>query len=46
MSEPTLLDLRFKANALETPAAAELDLLSSILPELILLMQQYDEEQD
>lgn len=46
MSEQTLIDVRFKAQALEVPQTDELELLSSVLPELVLLMQQYDEAED
>ena len=46
MSDDNLIEVRFKANAHETPTADELDLLSSVLPELVLLMQQHDEAED
>jgi hypothetical protein len=35
-----------KPDALEIPASAELELLASVLPELILLMQQQNEAED
>jgi hypothetical protein len=46
VSELNLIDVRVKADALGTPSVAELDLLTSVLPELILLMQQQDEAED
>ena len=44
MSEQCLIEVRVygKPDALETPSPAEFDLLASVLPELILLMQQMD----
>jgi len=48
VSEPCLIEVRVyvKPDALETPSPAELELLASVLPELVLLMQQYDEADD
>lgn len=46
MSETILLEVRLKADFLDTPSAAEIDLLVSILPELLVLMQQYDGDED
>lgn len=46
MSEPCLIDLRAKPNAFDLPTNAELELLASVLPELLLLMQQQDEAED
>ncbi|MBK7415772.1 MAG: hypothetical protein IPJ38_12285 [Dechloromonas sp.] len=44
MSEQCLIEVRVygKPDALETPSPAEFDLLASVLPELILLMQQME----
>ena len=48
MSEQCLIEVRVvvKPDALELPSSAELELLASILPELIVLMQQQDEAED
>ena len=46
MSETILLEVRCKPGALETPQAAEIELLASILPELLVLMQQQNEAED
>ena len=48
MSEQCLIEVRVyvKPDALELPSPAELELLASVLPELILLMQQQDEVED
>lgn len=48
MSEQCLIEVRVyvKPDALELPSSAELELLASVLPELILLMQQHDEAED
>lgn len=48
MSEQCLIEVRVvvKPDALETPLPAELELLASVLPELILLMQQQEEIED
>lgn len=46
MSEQHLIEVRVyaKPDALELPSAAEFELLASILPELVLLMQQTEVE--
>lgn len=46
MSEHCLIEVRLKVDSLEKPTDTELDLLASVLPELILLMQQHDEVED
>ena len=48
MSEQCLIEVRVvvKPDVLETPSPAELELLASVLPELILLMQQTDEAEE
>jgi len=48
VSEQCLIEVRvyIKPDALEIPSSAELELLASVLPELILLMQQQDEAED
>jgi len=48
VSEQCLIEVRVvvKPDALETPSTAELELLASVLPELILLMQRYNEAED
>jgi len=48
LSEPRLIEVSVyvKTDALETPSSAELELLASVLPELVLLMQQYDDAED
>lgn len=48
MSEQCLIEVRVyaKPDAFETPSPAELELLASVLPELVLLMQQQDEAED
>jgi hypothetical protein len=48
VSEQCLIEVRVyaKPDALEKPLAAEPELLASVLPELILLMQQQDEPED
>jgi len=46
VDELNLIEVRYTANALETPLPDELELLSTVLPELVLLMQQHDEAED
>lgn len=46
MSETILLEVRLKADVLDMPSAAEIELLASILPELLVLMQQHDGDED
>jgi hypothetical protein len=48
VSELNLIEVRVyaKPDAFEIPSPAEIDLLASILPELVLLMQQQDEAED
>jgi hypothetical protein len=46
VSETILLEVIFKTQDLETPASDEIDLLVSILPELLVLMQQHDGNED
>jgi len=48
LSEQRLIEVHVyvKPDALETPSPAELELLASVLPELVLLMQQHDETND
>lgn len=46
MSDSILIEVVFKANVLETPSAEEIDLLASVLPELLVLMQQSDGAED
>lgn len=46
MSDSCLIEVRLKVDSLDMPTEAEIDLLASVLPELIVLMQQYDEAED
>lgn len=46
MSELCLIEVRLKVEPLDAPTDAEIELLASVLPELILLMQQTDEAED
>ncbi len=46
MSDSILIEVVFKANALETPSTDEIDLLVSVLPDLLVLMQQFDGAED
>jgi hypothetical protein len=46
VDEYCLIEVRLKADALEIPSVAELELLISVLPELVLLMQKQDEAED
>ena len=46
MSETILLEVRLKADFLDMPSVAEIELLASILPELLVLMQQNDGDED
>ena len=46
MSELCLIEVHLKVESLETSSQTEIDLLASVLPELILLMQQQDEAED
>ncbi|MFT3962013.1 hypothetical protein [Propionivibrio sp.] len=46
MRETILLEVVLKADALATPSADEIELLVSILPELLVLMQQHDGDED
>lgn len=46
MSEQCLIEVRLKVESLDVPTDAEIDLLASVLPELILLMQQTDQAED
>jgi hypothetical protein len=48
VSEQCLIEVRVyvQPNACERPSPAELELLASVLPELIKLMQQHDEAED
>jgi len=42
VSDLCLIEVRVKADALDVPTEAELELLVSVLPELVVLMQQLD----
>ena len=42
MSDLCLIEVRVKADALDVPTEAELELLASVLPELLVLAQQLD----
>lgn len=46
MSDSYQIDVRLKPDAVENPSTTELELLASVLPELILLMQQQEEAED
>ena len=46
MSETILIEIGLKAHALEMPQPDEIELLASILPELWILMQSYNGEED
>lgn len=46
MSETVFFEVRLKVESLEIPTTAEIDLLVSVLPDLILLMQQQTEAED
>ncbi|SDG73212.1 hypothetical protein [Propionivibrio dicarboxylicus] len=46
MSETILLDIRLKPESLDMPQEAETDLLASVYPELLVLMQQQSEAED
>ena len=46
MSDSILIEVVLKANVLEAPSAEEIDLLASVLPELLVLMQQRDGAED
>ena len=46
MSDSILIEVVFKANVLETSSADEIDLLVSVLPDLLVLMQQFDGAED
>jgi len=46
VSDSILFEIRVKADALDHPTGDELELLASVLPDLILLMQQQPEEAD
>jgi hypothetical protein len=46
VSETILLKVAFKAQVFESPHADEIELLLSILPELLVLMQQHDGDED
>jgi hypothetical protein len=42
VSDLCLIEVRVKADALDVPTEAELELLASVLPELLVLVQQLD----
>lgn len=46
MSDTCLIEVLVKPGVLETPCPDELDLLASVLPELLVLMQQMEEGED
>ena len=46
MRETILLEVVFKVDALTTPSTDEVELLVSLLPELLVLMQQNDGDED
>lgn len=46
MSETCQIEIRLRVESLDVPTEAEIDLLASVLPELILLMQQQADAED
>ncbi|WP_319238032.1 hypothetical protein [uncultured Propionivibrio sp.] len=46
MSDTILIEVGVKPHALDKPLEAEIELLASVLPELVLLMQRQIEDED